>query len=380
MEALLTLRKLAKSKCGLFEIIMHEEASTEMFHKICDDPEGFGKMLAALIRGIDVESSQCSFDDEKYYILNFLERNLGTFDMLNCNLASIMEDWAFDVIRKMAEDIAETGDEAELASFRLCRAKIFCEWGRHEEALQQREMYLEWQFKMLDEHSISAEQEVGNEVTVASEEIQQCSVRTVAVADAMMAVAASYTDMNRSRDALKYQQEAQKYYKRVLHEDDLRCAHIIACIAQTYFNLDHGKQALQLLRSSIEFHRRVLPESDSRIYVAEGAIAAMHRCMQDFESALETEQRVLDMRILNLPDHHEDIGASHFSIALTLPFVASIPQPERIAGVLRHLESALREWKFSLEPSHPKLLLAKQKLAIFQESLELSVPDGSAAE
>ena len=86
------------------------------------------------------------------------------------------------------------------------------------------------------------------------------------------------------------------------------------------------------------------------------------------------------MRILNLPDHHEDIGASHFSIALTLPFVASIPQPERNAGVLRHLESALRAWKFGLKPSHPKLLLAKQKLAIFQESLELRVPDGSAAE
>ena len=106
----------------------------------------------------------------------------------------------------------------------------------------------------------------------------------------------------------------------------------------------------------------------------------MHRGLQDFGSALEIERRVLDARLKNLPEYHEDIGLSHFNIALTLPFVASIPQPERNAGVLGSLESALRVWKFSLKPSDPKVLLAKQKLALFQESLKQSLPDGSARE
>jgi tetratricopeptide (TPR) repeat protein len=396
MEALLTLRKLAKHKQGEFKIIMHEEASADMFRVICENPEDFCNMLAQLTRGIDVESSQCSFEEERCYILNYLEQNLGTFDMLNCNLASIMEDWAFDALRKMAEDIAETGDETEVARFRLHRAKIFSDWGRYEEALQQRELYLEAQFKALDEHySMRGSSEIAAVVLVpvmsftetaahesmadASKEMHQCFIRTVAVADAMMAVAATYEHMNRFRDALQYQQEAEKYYKRVLHEDDLKFARITACIAHTYFNLDCGAMALQLLHNVLEHHRRVLPAHDPRVLSAESAIAAMHRGMQDFDSALEIEERVLDARLKNLPENHEDIGSSHFNIAVTLPFVA-MPQPERNSGILGGLESALRVWKFGLKPSDPRVLLAKQKLALFQESLKQSLPDGSARE
>ena len=379
MEALLTLRKLAKHKQGEFKIIMHEEASADMFRVICENPEDFCNMLAQLTRGIDVESSQCSFEEERCYILNYLEQNLGTFDMLNCNLASIMEDWAFDALRKMAEDIAETGDETEVARFRLHRAKIFSDWGRYEEALQQRELYLEAQFKALDEHYSmrgSSEIAAGDE-SMASKEMHQCYIHTVAVADAMMAVAATYEHMNRYKDALQYQQEAEKYYKRVLHEDDLKFARITACIAHTYFNLDCGALALQLLHNALEHHRKVLPAHDPRVLSAESAVAAMHRGMQDFDSALEIEERVLDARLKNLPENHEDIGSSHFNIAVTLPFVA-MPQPERNSGILGGLESALRVWKFSLKPSDPRVLLAKQKLALFQESLKQSLPDGSA--
>ena len=127
---------------------------------------------------------------------------------------------------------------------------------------------------------------------------------------------------------------------------------------------------MQLISSTLEFHVKVLPLNDPRTFSAEAAVAAMHRSMQNFENAFEVEKQVLEKRLKNLPENHPDIGSSHFNIAVTLPFIESLPQTERNSSILENLKIAVKVWSYSLKPSDPRLLLAKRKIAMFQESLD----------
>ena len=355
MEALTVLRELAKHRLGLFKIIMCREAYQDMLRAARDTPEEFCAALSELIGSVDVESSECTFEQEKISILKQLQK-MGSFDMLNFNISGIMEDWVFDMLKQMTFEIIEEGDEDALFSFRLSLAMVFTERGRLHDTLQQMELRLVWKYKLLDQHEQAGSAEI--------------SVHTVALADALLDVAESYALLNRFEDSLKFQEEAKKYYQRVLHEDDMRHAKIMACIAQTHLNLEKGKTALQLIGSTLQFHIRVLPPHDPRIFCAEAAVASMHRSMQDFTSALELEKQVLEKRLQHLPLNHPDIGSSHFSIALTLPFIESLAVPERNSSIIENLMNAVSVWKCSLKPDDPRLLQAREKLEKFQELLQ----------
>ncbi len=355
MEILTILREVAKHKGAFFRILIYEEAYNDMMSVVRDNPEEFCSKLSESIRGIHVESSKSTFEEERTHILKLIE-NFGTFDMLDCNISGIVENWMFDMLRQMTLDSIKTGDEDALFRFRLSLAKVFTDRGRLNEALQQRELRMEWLYKLFDSHLTDNSDEI---VTI-----------TVALADALADVANAYARLRRFKDALKFQLEAQKYYQRVLNEDDLQHAKIMASIAQTHFNLEEGKQALRLIESTLEFYLKVLPTNDPRIFSAEAAVAAMHRGMQDFETAFDLEMQVLEKRLKNLPYDHIDIGSSHFSIALTLPFVESLSKLERNARIMENLQMAVKVWRYTLHASDPKVLLAKQKIEVFEESLK----------
>jgi tetratricopeptide (TPR) repeat protein len=362
MEALTSLRELAKHRGVFFKIIIYESASHDMLCVVRDNPEDFCSKLSELIGGIDVEMSHCTFEKEKMSILKQIE-NFGTFDMLNCNISGIVENWAFDMLRQMTLEVIKTGDKDALFCFRHSLAMVFTQRGRLNEALQQRELRMEWLYQLLDQQEI--------------EDSADLFAITVALAEALMDVAEAYARLKRFRDALKFQQEAQKYYKRVLGEDDLQHAKIMASIAQTYFNLEEEEIALRLIMSTQEFHRRVLPQNDPVVFSSEAAVAAMYRDMRDFENAFEIERQVLEKRLQNLPSNHPDIGSSHFNIALTLPFIESLPRSERNSGILENLHIAVNVWRNSLTASDPRLLLAKQKIEVFEESLKQDTRDDS---
>lgn len=354
-EALTILRELAKNRGAFFKILTYEEAYDDMYRIARDNSEELCTKMAQLIDGTDVESSRSTFEEEKVYILKQLQ-NFGSFKMLNSNISGILEEWAFGMLRQITSDMVKTCEEDALFRFRLNLAKIFTERGRLNEALQQQELRMEWQYKLFNQHS------TGDSV--------ENMAHTVALADVLMDVAGAYARLKRFKDSLKFQKEAQKYYQRGLHKDDLQLARMTAHIAQTHFCLEEGKTALQLIGSTLEFHVRVLPLNDPRTFSAEAAVAAMHRNLQNFENAFEVEKQVLEKRLQNLPHNHPDIGSSHFNIALTLPFVESLPQPERNSSILENLKIAVKVWSHSLKPSDHKLLLAKQKIAMFQESLD----------
>jgi tetratricopeptide (TPR) repeat protein len=355
MEALTSLRQLAKHRGVFFKIIIYEKASHDMLCVVRDNPEEFCSKLSELISGIDVERSHCTFEKEKTSIFKQIE-TFGTFDMLNCNISGIVENWVFDMLRQMTLEVIKTGDKDALFRFRHSLAKVFTERGRLNEALQQRELRMERLYQLLDEQAI---EDSSNLITI-----------TIALAEALMDVAEAYVRLKRFKDALKFQQEAQKYYNRVLGEDDLQHAKIMASIAQTYFNLEEGQIALRLIIGTLEFHRRVLPKNDPMVFSSEVAVAAMYRGMRDFENAFEIERQVLEKRLQNLPSNHPDIGSSHFNIALMLPFIESLPRPERNSGILENLQIAVNVWRHSLSDSDPRLLLANQKIELFQESLK----------
>jgi tetratricopeptide (TPR) repeat protein len=354
MEALTILRELANRRAGLFKIIILEEAYQEMLRVARKNPKEFCTALSELIGGIDLESSECTFENEKISILKQL-RKMGTFEMLNFNISGVVEEWVFEMLRQMTLEMIEAGNEDVLFDFRSSLAVIFTERGRLHEALQQRELRLVTKYKLLDQHA----------------EVDSVDVAThiAALADALLDVSESYARLNRFEDSLKFQQEAQKYCQRALHEHDLQHAKIMALIAQTYFNLDNGKTALQLMDCALQFHLRVLPQHDPRVFCAEAAVASMHRGMQDFATAFDLEKQTLEKRLQNLPRNHPDIGSSHFNIALTLPFIESLPLSERNSSILESLQSALTVWNESLKPSDPRLLLARQKLEVFEELL-----------
>jgi hypothetical protein len=362
MEALTILREIARHRAGLFKIIILDEAYQDMFRVARDNPQKFCVALSQLIGSIDLDSSECTFEMDRIGILKQLEK-LGTFDMLNFNISGIVEDWVFEMLREMTLDMQQAGDEDALFDFRLSLAVVFTEMGRLHEALQERELRLILKYRLLDMHSEADSAEVVK--------------HTLALADALLEVSQCYALLNRYEDSLKFQLEAQKYYNHALHEDDLRHAKIIALIAETYFNLEKGKIALQLMGQTLQFHIRVLPQHDPRIFCAEAAVASMHRDMQDFTIAFHLEIQILEKRIRNLPRNHPDIGSSHFNIALTLPFVESIPKRERNSSILKSLNSALAVWKQSLKPSDPRLLLANQKLELFKELIQRETPDAN---
>lgn len=360
MEALAFLRQVAKRRAGFFKIIIYEEEFHDMLRVARDNPEEFCIILSNLIDRVDIESSHCTFEEEKKCIFEVLD-HFGTLNMLNCNISEIVENWVFDMLRQMTLEMIETGIETDIFEFRISLAKIFTARGRFNEALQQRELLLERQYKLLDERSISCSDEVVSQ--------------TVSLARALSDVAEGYARLKRFKDSLKFQQEAQKYYKRVLSDNDLQHANLMAVMAQTHLDLDEGDVALQLKINALEFHLRVLPSNDPRIFEAESSIAAMHRGLHNFNNALDLESKVLQKRQLVLPENHPDIASSHFNIALTLPFVESLPLSERNSGIMEHLQIALKVWRYTLRPSDPRVLLAKQKLALFRESLEHETPD-----
>lgn len=360
MEALTILREIARRRAGLFKIIILDEAYQEMHRIARDNPQEFCSAVSELIGGIDLESSECSFENEKIGILKQLEK-LGTFEMLNFNMSGIIENWVFDMLRQMTLDMIEAGDEEALFDFRLSLAVVFTEMGRLHQALEQRELRLVVKYKLLDQHSEADSAEV--------------VAHTVSLADALLDVAESYALLNRFEDSLKFQQEAQKYYLRVLHQDDLQHAKIMAQMAGTHYNLEQGDTALKLLDCALQFHRRVLPQHDPSVFCAEAAVASMHRDMQDFTIAFDLEKQVLEKRLQHLPLNHPDIGSSHFNIALTLPFVESLSLQERNSSILQSLNSALAVWKQSVKPSDPRLLIAKQKLALFEDFLQQEAPN-----
>jgi tetratricopeptide (TPR) repeat protein len=362
MEILISLHSLVQHGVGFFKVLIYEEdtAFREIFRAVRDNPEEFSSTLSQLCLGIAVESSQCTFVEEHAYIMEKIEQ-MGAFRMLNENLSNIIEEWIFEMLNQVTQEVSNAGDEYELFNFRMCLAEVFSGMGRHFEALRQKEMCVAWHHKMLATHL-----ENGNDDII---------VPTISVADSMISVAESYARLNRFHDSLKFQEEAQKYYLRVLHQNDIRHANITSCIAQTHLSLENRNAAIQLIRSSLEMHRRVLPENDPRTLCAEAAVACMYRSAQNFEDAYDLEKQVLAKRLQVLPFNHPDIGSSYFNMAITLPLVESLPLSHKNWSVLHNLESALKVWKYSLKASDPRLQLVKQKIRVFQESI---VKDASA--